>query len=120
MNKLILSILIYSTLLNAQEKTSNSILSENSSDTLKISELVEKQIVSARKKELQSLLSKDLSVSKTISINEKTKIDKVRIVAGNSFIRNQPLHIQLFGLCSIVVILFVFIRRLGFIIKRKS
>jgi hypothetical protein len=120
MNKLILSILIYSTVLCAKEKTSDSIISENPPDTLKISELVDKQIVSAREKQLQLQLSKDNNVYKSILVKEKLKIDQVNNTSVNSFILNQPLHIQLFGICSIAVILFVLIRRLGFILKRKS
>jgi hypothetical protein len=120
MNKLILSILIYSTVLCAKEKTSNSIISENPPDTLKISELVEKQIVSAKEKQLLLQLSKDNNVYKPILVKEKLKIDQVHNTSVNSFIQNQPLHIQLFGLCAIAVILFVLIRRLGFILKRRS
>ena len=120
MKKLLLFILIYTTLLNAQETTLNSISSQNNSDTLKISQLVEKQIQSAREKQLQSQLSKDHSVSQSFVVNEKQKDEQVHVVSGYSFIQNQPLHIQLFGLCTIVVILFVLIRRLGFIIRRKS
>jgi len=120
MNKVILFILIFSTLLNAQETSSNSISLQITSDTLKISELVEKQIQSAREKQLQSRLSNDHSISPLISVQKKSNIEQVHIVSGNSIIQNQPLHIQLFWLCSIAVILFVLIRRVVFVIKRKS
>jgi hypothetical protein len=120
MNKLILSILIYSTVLCAKEKISDSIISENHQDTLKISELVEKQIISAREKQLQLQFAKDNTVNKPIPVKEKIKIDQVNNTSINSFILNQPLHIQLFGICAIAVILIVLIRRLGFILKRRS
>jgi hypothetical protein len=120
MKELLLFIFICTTLLNAQETTLNSISSQNNSDTLKISQLVEKQIQSAREKQLQSRLSNDHSVSQSIVVNEKQNIKKVRVVSGYSFIQNQPLHIQLFAMCSIAVIIFVLTRRLGFIIRRKS
>jgi hypothetical protein len=120
MNKLILSILIYSTLLCAQDKSSNPMLPKNSSDTVKISDLVEKQIASAREKQLQSQFYKSDSVRPTISVIEKSNFEQIPVVTGNSSILNQPLHVQLFGICSIAVILFVLIRRVGFIYKRSS
>jgi len=118
MTKLILLILIYSTLLCSSDKSSSSLTLNSISDTLKISELVEKQIQSAREKQLQF---NDNSAGHLISVpdKEKSEIEQVHKGSGYSFIQDQPLHIQLFGICTIAVILFVLIRRSVFILKRK-
>lgn len=119
MKNVLVSLLLFATIISAQNNVakSDSVVAQ---DSVRISDLVQKQIQQAKEKQSVNVLLSAYSQKEKISVEAQIAPPPAKTIELMKLFNDQPLHIKIFEMTSLAIFLFVLIRRIGFGFKKKS
>jgi hypothetical protein len=122
MKKYVFMVFLFASLIIAQEKNLDINADQSTSrDTVRISDLVQQQIQKAlEKKSVARASIVPEKLPEKINVPAETIVEPAQSNLIVNYLINQPLHIQLFIVASVLIVLFVSFRRAIYSIKKKS